>query len=660
MAKLIVNIQELLNKINNRDAEKGYEGSSYVFQRSADDVIEANEEKQYLRMTLTSETPIKDWFGYLILDHSPGAIITTRLDNKSCSWRDGHWGDQVGFIDDYTINANRKLEVGVLHSPHNPRAVLLYKDYRDKYRKNTSARFIIHKLVLEKSGEDEEDVYRALSWELIHGAAVEDGADPFVGVDRNLGNKINLINQRSNVMTPEEIAAKEKAEREQRDRELVIKKQTESFEKEKAKIGLNENQASAIDRAFENGGLDAALNVATIYKSARDFQKEFENTVDLNALADKFVSLGTSQRKFNDEISDMLSKKAQNAASNFQNQISQRDLSKFNLHNVIYAIDPNNKINIDRELGMIKEICQERGIDSIGPKGGNIIPYALLHAMKQRTLVTSTPTSAGNLVASQFLANEFIPLPRNKAVVDRRGARILPDLVGNPVIPTQTAAASGQWMTDQTTPPNASDLTTGQKTMTPKTFAITTSFSRLGRLQSTPQLQQIAVDDLLAVSALARDLSGHHGTNANGQPCGIVSTDGVLLQTSKPGIINDDIIDMETAVAEANLDVESMAYVTRATVRGLLKKRPITEGQVPKIWEKNEMNGYAADVSNQIAAGYLFFGDYSQLMIGEWGGIELVLDPFTSKAGVIYATAYLTIDVVLRYAQSFAFYKDIN
>lgn len=116
-------IKELINKINNRDAERGQIGSAYPFinslsnqipkegeQIDRDLMMNQDDEKQYLEMTISSETPIEDWFGVLTLDHSEQSIVADRL-KTGASFRDGHYGDQVGIISNYSITQKRQLKI---------------------------------------------------------------------------------------------------------------------------------------------------------------------------------------------------------------------------------------------------------------------------------------------------------------------------------------------------------------------------------------------------------------------------------------------------------------------------------------------------------------------------------------------------------------------
>jgi hypothetical protein len=84
------------------------------------------------------------------------------------------------------------------------------------------------------------------------------------------------------------------------------------------------------------------------------------------------------------------------------------------------------------------------------------------------------------------------------------------------------------------------------------------------------------------------------------------------------------------------------------------------------IWPSdNTPYGYRGEFSNQAPSGLtkggnsdchaIIFGNWRDLLIGEWGVLELIVDPYRlKKQGVIEVTSFLMVDVALRYPVSFA------
>ena len=81
------------------------------------------------------------------------------------------------------------------------------------------------------------------------------------------------------------------------------------------------------------------------------------------------------------------------------------------------------------------------------------------------------------------------------------------------------------------------------------------------------------------------------------------------------------------------------------------------------------LNGYPCVVSTQVPANLqkgtgtalkaLIFGVWSCLLIGEWGTIDILVDPYTgSSSGNVRVRALLDTDINTRYQQAFAVIKD--
>jgi len=104
-------------------------------------------------------------------------------------------------------------------------------------------------------------------------------------------------------------------------------------------------------------------------------------------------------------------------------------------------------------------------------------------------------------------------------------------------------------------------------------------------------------------------------------------------------------------------------YVINSALRGYLKttKKFGNSGADTSLWEPgNTINGYRTEVSNQIAAGDIFFGDFSQAIIGLWGGLEITMDPYThSDKGRLRLVAMQDVDFAVRQPVAFCYgYND--
>jgi hypothetical protein len=121
---------------------------------------------------------------------------------------------------------------------------------------------------------------------------------------------------------------------------------------------------------------------------------------------------------------------------------------------------------------------------------------------------------------------------------------------------------------------------------------------------------------------------------------------------------------METAVESANALAGSLRYVTTPGIKGLLKTTPRLANTIAlPIWgDDSTMNGYPAVSSTNVpkALGVgtdehaLLFGDFSQVILGEWGALEIIVDPYTrADYGEYVVNAHLLADIAIRHIEAF-------
>jgi HK97 family phage major capsid protein len=289
---------------------------------------------------------------------------------------------------------------------------------------------------------------------------------------------------------------------------------------------------------------------------------------------------------------------------------------------------------------------------------------------EKRDLVVGTPSAGGYLVATQQLS--MIELLRNRMILAQAGVRILSGLVGDVAIPRHTGAGTGYWLAESGAP-TESTQTLGQVGLTPHTFGAYSDISHKLLIQASLDVEAFVRDDLARVIALGIDYAGLHGDDSAdpNQPDGVISTSGIgSVVGGTNGAAPDwaDIVDLEKEVAIDNAEVDNMAYITNAAVRGKLKKtfRNATYGELP-IWEGDTLNGHRSLVSNQVrsnltkgsASGVcsaLFYGNWDDLVMGMWGdGVDVLVDPFSlSTQRAVRVVAFQDVDFAVRHAQSFA------
>jgi HK97 family phage major capsid protein len=358
--------------------------------------------------------------------------------------------------------------------------------------------------------------------------------------------------------------------------------------------------------------------------------------------------------------------------------LSAEDLRRYSLVRAIRAMATG-----DWRGAEFERECSDAMAERIGrAPQGFFVPYDWQRApglgrgqAEARDLQAGTPSAGGYLVDTDLLAASFIELLRNRMVVRVAGARVLSGLVGDVDIPKQTGGATAYWLGEGGAP-TESQQTLGQVVLRPKTVGAYTDVTRRLLKQSSLDVEMFVRDDLATVLALAIDYVALHGPGAANQPLGVAGTSGIgSVAGGTDGLAPawSHIVDLETEVAVDNADLGRLAYITNSAVRGVLKQvfTNATYGEIP-VWTNTptpgvgEMNGYPAHATNQVSStltkgtssgvcSAIFFGNWADLIIGMWGVLDILVDPYThSTSGSVRVVALQDVDVAVRHAESFA------
>lgn len=287
-------------------------------------------------------------------------------------------------------------------------------------------------------------------------------------------------------------------------------------------------------------------------------------------------------------------------------------------------------------------------------------------------------TSGNDLKATIVDAGNFITLLRNRMAVRALGATILSGLIGDLSIPSHTGAGTAYWFDSESGSVTYSNQTTGQVGLAPSTVGAQTQISRKLLIQSSPDAEQLVRDDLAMVLALAIDLAAINGSGSGAEPEGILqnsSVQTVAIGDNGGAATWAKIVELESAVAADNADIGSLAYLTNALVRGSLKTIAKDTGSGQFIWDTRSpdspVNGYPCAVSNQVPSDLtkgsgsslsaMIFGNWADVMIGFWSGVDVVADPYTQAAsGALLLTMLQDCDIQLRRTVSFAKVVDLS
>jgi HK97 family phage major capsid protein len=249
---------------------------------------------------------------------------------------------------------------------------------------------------------------------------------------------------------------------------------------------------------------------------------------------------------------------------------------------------------------------------------------------------------------------------RNRSVLYRMGATSLPGLVGNAAIPRQTNTAPATWLSSETSQAAEGNQAFSQVVMSPKHIGGFTEISRQLNLQA-PSVEGVVMADLAASIGVAVDLAGLAGTGGL-QPVGIINTAGIGGVTGTT-LALAGVLEFQTDLGNAL--TPNCGYVTTQAVAALLASRQKAAGTSSFLWEGSVLDGVLggcrAMSSAQMPASTMLFGDFAQVLIGEWGILEIVTDPFSRfKEAIIGIRALYALDIAIRQPSSFSLSTSIT
>jgi HK97 family phage major capsid protein len=341
------------------------------------------------------------------------------------------------------------------------------------------------------------------------------------------------------------------------------------------------------------------------------------------------------------------------------------ELRSFSLRRAMLLGVPNHGEDCGRERELSIEIARRAG----RPFQGICVPLSVFHEpVEQRVITTALPAGGpgSNLIATDHLGGMYIDHLRAAMIVRQLGARILTGLVGNVSIPRLKQSASIGWVAENSalTP---SDQQHDAVELTPRHVGGIVEFSRNMLLQSSPDIEELIRRDFAAVIARAADAAAITGGGAN-EPDGVIasidSSDAVSMTPPTWEAVLQLIEEVEAADSEGSAFVTSAAVVRklRSTPRLVASEDGVVADRV--IMEEPRMlAGYPLAQTSLCPAQHIVFGLWSDLLLGFWSELDVLVNPFESTAyskGNVQVRGMATADIALRHVESFAVSSDVD
>ena len=617
-----------------------------------------------LELTWSSEEPVERSWGVEILDHDPGSVRLDWLASGRAPLLVDHRRDaaaQIGVVERAWIGDDRRGHA-VVRLGASDLADLVWRDVESGVRGSVSVGYRIHRV--DESGErdDGTTVYRVTKWEPVELSIVTVPADMTVGVGRS-----DDWTFRSEIMVRKNDDTSASG---------GVEAETDAGRGDDTPAAAG-GDAGTGTQVRAGGGRPSADELAR--RAAEEAQRaERRRVADIMALAERHnmrdlgeqaVRDGWSVGRMQAAILDRYGEQqpVQPVGDGASIGIGGRDLREYSILRAVRAMVTGDWSDAQLEREASDQVARQIGSQPSGIYVPTEVQDVMASGLGQRDVQVAT--TGGGLVGTDHMAGRYIDYLRARLVVHRAGATVMSGLVGDVDIPRQATGADAGWLGTEDADAPVSEPAFDAVLLRPHTAAAHAVISRQLALQSSPDAEQMVRRDLMDAAAAAIDRAAIAGTGAGGQPTGILSTTGVAVVSAGGALTWAHVVRMETEVAASDADVGSLAYITNPRVAGALKTTPMESGQAVYVWRdvpgepgRGMIGGYSAytsslvpDAANPTGPQTILFGNFRDLIIGEWGAMEVAVDPYTlQQSGRIRLTVFRSVDVAVRHPASFS------
>lgn len=356
----------------------------------------------------------------------------------------------------------------------------------------------------------------------------------------------------------------------------------------------------------------------------------------------------------------------------------ERELDQYSLRKVMLAKLENRGLD-GLEAELHQEGVKERQVAGAGAEGGYIIPEMMLGRLAQKysgRSVNATGGTGGDQggvnVPTDVMG--YVTALRERSLMLQLGAQYLTGLVGNFDMPRENAVFTPGWKAENATADESSPTYT-KASFSPKRNTGWMKISLQFLRQTSPATEKYLFDQIMAGNAEAIDFAGFAGPGTN-SPTGILNDSDVAVTPigTNGGAITQSFLDAMDTALRGRKNYRPTNIVTTAKVRAVLRNLKIDAGSGLFVWDRKDdrIDGKPAfdtthlpdNLTKGTSTGVcsaLIEGSFSDAMYGQWGGTEILNDPFTAaKDGFVTMVSHQYVDFHVIRPAGFQIIKDIT
>lgn len=339
------------------------------------------------------------------------------------------------------------------------------------------------------------------------------------------------------------------------------------------------------------------------------------------------------------EVELKAAKVAEDAERNYVRAHVEKEAAKgnsFSMVRFIKGVLENNLDGIEAEMAAAgAEEYRRNGLS----QQGVVIPSAVLSRSADGQNY-GTNGDGGYLIET---TQHYVEDVKAKLVVNKMGASVLNNLIGNVSLPSAGSVTAS--FLNEAAEASTLKSTISRVVLTPRGIRANMVTTRDLLKQTSIDVERILMDRLSDAAAACIDKEA------------LKAIGTAVTSASGTGLSWANVVAAETAINSASANRGSMGYVLTAAAWGAAKTTLKSANVGGYILDGNNMiNGYAADYSNLMPSGVdAIFGNFQDLYIGLYGGLDLLVDPYSlGDKGEIKIQLFQYADAKVALAKSFA------
>lgn len=586
-----------------------------------------------------------------ILVHTPEAVDLSRLNNNAPLLFNHNFDNHIGVVCNARIDADNVGRALVKFSKHGT----LANDIRNKVIEGTMEKISVGYDIKEYHIDYTKGQLIVTKWAPFEISFVTVPADDSVGLNRslntitvNLGAKRDMTKEQIEEIKEEQESAQVEETPVEENKELEVEETQErqveeNKENENLEDGKDAEHPESVDddssTVREEEEVKEEREAAPIEEEKIEevAERSEEDELEIREIA-RELNIDDEELKRALAIKDMTPEafrtKALNNITNAQRNNEQINKEKnmektFDLNNVIRSLVDGAALGANEAeySAMAAGAAMQRGRAARG--GSVFVPAAAMRA----AAAGNTKADLTAITDEKLLTESYIEMLLPASCLGRLGVTVLSGLNSPIAVPKMTASSVEAFgFVDENGSAPESKATFSNVKMSPKTFAGGNPISRAS-IKQVPGIATLITDHInKAVRIKLEQLILSDKDNTRG-PAGLVKqlVDGGRV-TKKTAFSYKDFLKEIAALTDAGVPAQSIKFAMSGATAAELESTLKDNGVSGYIIENGKLAGYDVVTSGVIPADHIVLGDFSGIMIGEWGGLELDMDDTTYRA----------------------------